>query len=123
MAQNAQYSFSVVLGSAVADIFNPPTLTGGTPAIGAPFNKTKVWFRLFRFINTDTSPHQVTIYKGATGGSAAGTERLFNKNVPASDYLDYWMDDEVYYTTDFLTGKADTGGKVTIIGFGQIGIQ
>lgn len=67
-----------------------------------------------RITNNDTVQHTVSLYKGATGGSAAGTEFAFTSAVVnANDSID-WFGKQRFDATDFLTGKADAASKLTI---------
>jgi len=67
-----------------------------------------------RIVNKHASTAaKATLYLGATGGNAAGTEVLFQKAVAVGDVYDWYgrlrMD-----STDFLVGGSDTATALTI---------
>jgi hypothetical protein len=71
--------------------------------------------RHVHLVNTDSSARTVTLYKGATGGSAGGTEILKSKSIAATDVYDmYWPAGDKYTTTDFMSGLASVTNVVTI---------
>jgi hypothetical protein len=91
------------LGSSVANIYTPPASTLNT------------LIRQIHLANVTTAPVQITLYIGATGGSAAGTEIAKLVTVPANAYLDlYWPSGLLLLSTDFLTGLAGSASAVTI---------
>lgn len=68
-----------------------------------------------RALNKTNAPAQVTLYKGATGASAAGTEVFFAATIiPANDFVDYGGGEERFDAADFLTGKADTNTAIVL---------
>ena len=56
------------------NIWNPPALTGGTPA-----NTSNAYFilRHIRVVNKTASAASCALWIGATGGNVAGTEAIF----------------------------------------------
>lgn len=92
----------------------PAYLTGAAANIYTPPASTMYCvLRHIHFCNDDSIAHQVTIYVGATGGSAGGTELFKSFNIPAFGTYD-WPCYLPMASTDFLTGLADTASKVTI---------
>ena len=59
-----------------------------------------------------------TLYVGATGGSAAGTELFGAKSVAANDTYD-WYTNLKMVSTDFLTGLASAATSLTIVVEGE----
>ncbi len=55
-----------------------------------------------------------TLYIGATGANAAGTEWFFAQNIPANTSFD-WYGNLKLVSTDFLVGGASAGTALTII--------
>ncbi len=111
------------------NIWNPPALTGGTPAI-----TSNAYFiiRHIRVVNKTATAAECALWLGATGANAAGTEVIFGGvasggaltrgvSVPAQSYVDWYgmlrMD-----VADFLVGGAGTATALTIEGEGEIGI-
>jgi hypothetical protein len=69
-------------------------------------------------VNKLAVAHNFTIYLGATGANAAGTELFFQQNVPANSVYD-WYGRLKMLSTDFLVGGADAGVALTITIEGQ----
>lgn len=111
----------VALGNAVADIINPPTLAGGTGLAGTN-TATYIILRHIRIVNKTGGAVTATLYIGATGGSAAGTEFAFNgTSVAANSYAD-WYGMVRLDTADYLTGLAGAATSLTFEGEGEIGV-
>lgn len=111
------------------NIWNPPSLTGGTPA-----NTSAGYFilRHIRITNKTASAAQAALWLGATGANAAGTEVVCGGvasagaltrgvSIPAQSSIDWYgllrMD-----VADFLVGGSDTATALTIEAEGEIGI-
>jgi hypothetical protein len=111
----------LALTNAAANIFNPGTTTGGVNSYsGANLYALLTHIRL---VNKTASPHTASLYIGATGGSAAGTEFAFNAvAIPANSSVD-WNGRCRIDVADFLTGLADANTAVTFEAEGEIGIE
>jgi hypothetical protein len=126
MASNKTIRFGpVALGAAAANIVNPPTLSGGTGLAGTNAN-TYVIIRHIRIVNKSGSAASATLYVGATGGSAAGTEFGYNAtSIPANgnsgNYVD-WYGLLRLDVADFLTGLASAANALTFEAEGEIGV-
>jgi hypothetical protein len=126
MAQNKAIRFGpVALANAAANIVNPPTLTGGTGLAGTNTN-TYVLITHIRLVNKTAGAVTATLYIGATGGSAAGTEFAFNAtsipaNGAAGNYVD-WYGRLRLDVADFLTGLAGAATSITFEAEGEIGL-
>lgn len=109
----------VTVAAAVANLFNPPTLTGGTNVPGAA---TYVVIRHLRVVNRTAGAVNFSGFVGATGVGVAGTEFMGSATpVPANSYID-WYGALRLDTGDFLTGLASAATSLTIEGEGEIGI-
>jgi len=113
----------VALGAAVANLINPPTLTGGAGVAGS---NTYVILRHIRIVNKSAAAANATLYVGATAGSGAGTEFAFNgTSIPANgnpgNYVD-WYGLLRLDVADFLTGLASAAGALTFEAEGEIGV-
>jgi hypothetical protein len=65
--------------------------------------------------NTDVAARTVSLYIGATGGSAGGTEILKAKSIAASDVFDMYFPAGLrIVAADFLSGLASVINIVTI---------
>ena len=125
MAANKILRFGpVALGTTVANIINPPSLTGGTGLAGTN-SAAYVILRHIRIVNTGAAAASPSLFIGATGGSASGTAFAFNgTSIPASgnpgNYLD-WYGLVRLDAADFLTGLGSAAGLV-FEAEGEIGI-
>jgi hypothetical protein len=122
MAANKILRFGpVALGASAANLINPPTLTGGAGLAGTNTN-TYVIVRHIRIVNKSATAATVSLYIGATGASAAGTEFAFNgASVQANSYLD-WYGLVRLDIADFLTGLASVATTLTFQAEGEIGV-
>ena len=112
----------VALGTAVANVFNPPTLTGGT---NPPASSTSSYYilRHIRALNKTTSSATCSFWIGATGASAAGTEFLGTSlPVAANSYVD-WFGVLRLDTADFVTAQASAATTITVEAEGEIGVN
>jgi hypothetical protein len=74
-----------------------------------------------RLTNEDGSARTVSLYKGATTASAAGTAICVAKSIPANDYIDiYFPSGDKYATTDYMVGWASVTNVVSIAVYGDI---
>lgn len=64
--------------------------------------------------NKTGSAGTFTLYKGATGANAAGTELFVAKSIPANDVFDWYGVRLKLLSTDFLVGGANAGTTLTI---------
>src|SRR5678815_2089978 len=102
------------------NILNPGTTTGGTNSTSAPYDKLTILLTHIRVVNKTGSAATVSLWIGATGGNAAGTEFGFQAySVPANSYVD-WYGRMRLSTSDFLVGGAGTTTALTIEGEGEI---
>jgi hypothetical protein len=103
------------------NIYNPPALSGGVVA-GTSNTNTYVIFRHIRIVNKTSSAATFSLYIGATGANAAGTEFMgIAQSVPANSYVD-WYGVLRLDAADFLVGGAGTATALTFQAEGEIGI-
>lgn len=122
MASNKTVRFGpTALTNAVANLINPPALTGGSGIAGSNVN-TYVIVRHIRAVNKTSSAATVSLYIGATGGSAAGTEFAFNGTSVAANSSVDWYGILRLDATDFLTGIASANTTLTFQAEGEISI-
>lgn len=75
-----------------------------------------------RIVNKTASAATASLYIGASGGDAAGTEFAFNGySVAANSYVD-WYGRVRLDAADYLTGGAGTGTALTFEAEGEIGV-
>lgn len=90
--------------------------------IGYTQTQPYILVKHIRLTNTTGAPITVTLYKGANGGGAAGTEYQFaGVSIPANQSLDDYTQGR-FESTEFLTGVASAGG-VTINISAEIGLS
>jgi hypothetical protein len=122
MAANKVFNFGPVAMSATltTNILNPGTTTGGTNGGGS--GNLYIIIKHFRIVNKTAGAITFSLWKGATGANAAGTEFLGTAlSVAANSAYDaygLWRFD----TADFLVGGASAGTSLSIEGEGEIGV-
>jgi hypothetical protein len=117
--QNTQFTEVVAITNAVTNLLNPATLTGG---VNAPFAKTFMLIKHIRVINKTSGAVTFNMFRGATGGSAAGTEIIGSGlSVAANSYID-WYGLIRLDTGDFLTGSASANTSLVAEFDGEIGV-
>ena len=132
MASNKVARFGPVALTTVTttNLFNPPTLTGGT---NPPLTSTNAYFilRHLRIVNGTAGSIQVATWLGTTGINTVGTAFAFGGVasggtltqgviIPQQSYVD-WYGSARIDAADFLVGGASAAG-CTITGDGEIGI-
>jgi hypothetical protein len=74
-------------------------------------------------VNKTGSAASFSLWKGATGGNAAGTEVIGQGTlVPANSYVD-WYGIMRFDAADFLVGGAGTTLALSIQGEGELGVS
>ncbi len=112
----------LALTNAAANILNPGTTTGGVNSTASPYGNLRILLKHIRVVDKGGAGGSVTLYIGATGGSAAGTEFAFKATAVASNsYID-WYGMLPLDVADFLTGLANANTTLTIEGEGEIGV-
>jgi hypothetical protein len=89
------------LAAAVANIYTPPAATIYT------------MMRHIHITNVTAASANFTLYVGATGGSAGGTELFKNQPIDANRSFDYFCNRKML-STDFLTGLASAANTLVI---------
>lgn len=111
----------VALAAAAANIINPGTTTGGV-GVSTPQN-TYLIVKHIRIVNKTAGAVTFSLYIGATGGSAAGTEFMGTaQSIPANSYVD-WYGQLALDVADFLTGLASAATSLTFEAECEVGIR
>ena len=121
MAANKTFRFGpVALSSTLTtNILNPPTATGG---VGAGSSSNQIVLKHIRILNKTAGAVTFSLYLGATGANAAGTEVIGTAlSVAANSYVD-WYGLMRLDAADFLVGGASAATSLTIQGEGEIGV-
>jgi hypothetical protein len=123
VAQNKAFRFGPIALTATltTNLLNPGTTTGGVNSgSGASLY---ILLKHLRIVNKTGSPGTFSLYLGATGANAAGTEVVgTGKSVAANDAYDWYSPGMRLDVADFLVGGASAGATLTIEGEGEIGI-
>lgn len=104
------------------NILNPPTLTGGVGSGGTSNSNTYFIIRQIIIVNKTANSATFSLWLGATGANAAGTEVIGSGQViPANTTMNFptamRMD-----VADFLVGGSGTATALTIECLGEIGV-
>lgn len=122
MAQNKLVNFGPVAltTTLTTNILNPPTTTGG---VGAGTPNPYIVLRHIRIVNKTGASATFSLWLGATGSNAAGTEVIGTAlSVPANSAYD-WYGQLTIDTTQFLVGGASAATTLTFQAEGEIGIR
>jgi len=121
MASNKTFRFGPIAltTTLTTNLLNPPTATGG---VNAGSSAQYIILRQIRIVNKPAGAATFTLYLGATGANAAGTEVFgVGTTVAAnSSFVDGGM--LRLDSTDFLVGGASANTTLTIQGEGEIGV-
>lgn len=121
MASNKAFRFGPVALSNVltTNILNPPTATGGVNAGSSP---CYLILRHIRIVNKTPGAVSFSMWLGATGANAAGTEVIGTGYSVAANSAFDWYGAMRIDSTEFLVGGASAATSLTIQGEGEIGI-
>ena len=121
MASNKTFRFGPIAltTTMTTNLLNPPTATGGVNAGSSP---CFIILRQLRIVNKTGSAASFSLWLGATGANAAGTEVFGQATSVAanSSFVDGGM--LRIDSTDFLVGGASANSALTIQGEGEIGV-
>lgn len=122
MAANKVQRFGPVAMSATltTNIINPAA--AGAGAVGYTASASYLILRHIRIVNKTAGAVTFSLWLGATGANAAGTEVVGNAlSVPANSAFDWYgmlrMD-----AADFLVGGASAGTSLTFEAEGEVGL-
>ena len=120
--QNKAFNFGPVAMSntLTTNILNPATATGGT---NGGSSAQYIIITHFRIVNKTGGAVTFSLWKGATGANAAGTEIIGNAlSIAANaayDAYGKWRFD----AADFLVGGASAATSLSIEGEGEVGVS
>ena len=111
----------LAMPTAATNMINPAA--AGAGAVGYTASASRIILRHIRITNKTASPvTAMTLYIGATGGSAAGTEFAFaNATVAANSYVE-WYGLVALASTDFLSEVCGTVTALVFEAEGEIGL-
>ena len=112
----------IAIPNAVGNLLNPAVTSLAGP-VGLTLSQPYLIINHMRITNKTAAAVSVTLYKGATGGSAAGTEFAFaGVSIPANSYVD-WYGKLRLDAADFLTGVAGAASALGLTAEGEIGFS
>lgn len=101
------------------NILNPAAAGSGT---GYTPTASYIILKHIRIVNKTGSAATFSLWIGATGGNAAGTEFMgIGTSVPANSYVD-WYGQLILKAADFLVGGAGTATALTLEAEGEVGL-
>lgn len=124
MAANKSFRFGPVALSNVltTNILNC-AITSLAGVVGFTMTQPYILLKHIRIANKTGGAVTFSLWIGATGANAAGTEFWgTGKSVPANDGVDYYGVTRLD-STDFLVGGAGAATSLTIEGEGEIGVS
>lgn len=123
MASNKLQTFGpVALTTTLTTNVIAPAAAGAS-GVGYTATATYIILRHIRIVNKTASAATYSLYVGASGGNAAGTEFMGTAtSVPANSYVDWYGALRLEGTNGFLVGGAGTATALTIIAEGEVGL-
>ncbi len=122
MAANKIFNFGPVAMSATltTNILNS-AITSLAGPVGFTATQPCIILRHIRIVNKTAGAVTFSLWKGANGANAAGTEVIgIGKSIPANDVYD-WYGMMRFDAADFLVGGASAEMSLSIQGEGEIG--
>jgi len=113
----------VAVANAAANLLNGAVTSLAGP-VGLTLTQPVIYIKHMRAVNKTGTAATVSTYIGATGGSAAGTEFMWNAtSIAANSSIDFYPGGAGVRleSTDFLTGAASAAATITIEGECEVG--
>jgi len=122
--QNRAFRFGpVALTTTLTTNILNPNVTSVAGPVGFTMNQPYLLITHIRVVNKTGSAATVSLWIGATGANAAGTEFAYQAtSVPANSYID-WYGRLRLDAADFLVGGSGTTTALSIEGEGEIGVS
>jgi hypothetical protein len=122
MASNKPFRAGPVALSATltTNLLNPPTAAGGVNAGSAA---QYITLRHVRVVNKTASAATFSMWLGATGANAAGTEVIGQGQTVAANSSYDWYGAMRLDAADFLVGGASAGASLSATFEGEIGVS
>ena len=121
MAANKTFNFGPIAltTTLTTNLLNPPAASGG---VNAGSSGQYIILRHIRIVNKTGSAATFSLWLGATGANAAGTEVVGQALSVAANSAYDWYGLMRIDTTQFLVGGAGTATALSIQGEGEIGV-
>ena len=122
MAANKVFNFGPIALTTTlgTNLLNPPTATGGT---NGGSSAQYIILRHIRIVNKTGSAATFSLWRGATGANAAGTEVVGQALSVAANSAFDWYGILRLDAADFLVGGSGTATALSINGEGEIGVS
>ncbi len=122
MAANKKFRLGPVAltTTLTTNICNPPTATGG---VNGGSSSQFIVLNHIRITNKTTAAATFSLWLGATGANAAGTEIIGTATPVAANSSVDWYGALRLDAADFLVGGAGTATALTISGEGEVGVS
>ena len=119
--QNKVFRFGPVAltTTTTTNILNPPTASGG---VNAGSSSQYIVLKHVRIVNKTASAVTFSLWLGATGANAAGTEVIGQALSIAANTAYDWYGMMRLDAADFLVGGASANTSLSIEGEGEIGV-
>lgn len=120
--QNKAFNFGpVALTTTLTTNILNPAITSLAGPVGFTATQPYIILRHIRIVNKTAGAVTFSLWKGATGANAAGTEVIgIGKSIAANDSYD-WYGFMRFDAADFLVGGASAATSLSIQGEGEIG--
>lgn len=124
MASNKVFNFGpVALTTTLTTNILNCNVTSLAGPVGFTLTNPYIILRHIRIVNKTAGAVTFSLWKGATGGNAAGTEVVGQgTSIAANSYFD-WYGIMRLDAADFLVGGAGTTTALSIQGEGEIGVS
>ncbi len=121
MPANKTFRFGPVAlsNTLTTNVLNPPTASGGT---NAGSSSQYIILKHIRIVNKTAGAVTFSLWLGATGANAAGTEVIGTALSVAANSAYDWYGALRLDAADFLVGGASAATSLTIQGEGEIGV-
>lgn len=122
MAANKKFNFGPIAltNTLTTNLLNPAAATGG---VNGGSSGQYILLTHLRVTNKTGGAVTFSLWKGATGANAAGTEVAIAKSVPANDSVDLYFPAGLRFdVADFLVGGASANTSLSIQGEGEVGV-
>lgn len=120
--QNKTFNFGplALTTTLTTNLLNPPTASGG---VNAGSSAQYILLRHIRIVNRTGSAATFSLWRGATGANAAGTEVVGQGLSVAANAAFDWYGIMRFDSADFLVGGSGTATALSIQGEGEIGVS
>lgn len=124
MPANKAFRFGpVALTTTLTTNILNPNVTALAGPVGFTMTQPYLLLRHIRFVNKTAGAVTISIWLGATGANAAGTEVIgIGLSIAANTAYD-WYGQLRLDAADFLVGGSNTATAVSIQGEGEIGVS